>query len=170
MSLQQSVLRPTWDDPLVTTLRTLTSTAGGLMVFASAAEGRVPASLINAGLVQHPASRRPCLAHVAFGNARRAARLAIAPQASLTTHHGRKWLTAEGMAQVIHGPWDERSADDDPALRLDEAGFAQLLRTIYREAGGGEHPDWEDYDHAMRRELRVVVLVEIERLYGIHWD
>ncbi|MDQ1647124.1 MAG: hypothetical protein QOJ50_3308 [Cryptosporangiaceae bacterium] len=170
MSLRKSAIRPGWDDPLVTVLQSLIEAAGGLSVVAHAAEGRVPASLVNAGLIEHPTSGRPVLAHVAYGDSRRVTRLAANPECSATFHDGRKWLTAEGNAQLVHGPWDERSTTNDPALRFGEARYAELLRTVYRCAGGGEHPDWSEFDRAMRAERRVVVLVDVERLYGIHWD
>lgn len=169
MTLRKSTVRPDWDDPLLTTLRSLIDAAGGLFVFAStAAGGRVPASLINAGLIEHPGSGVPVLAHVAYGDSLRVSRLAKAPGASLTVHDGRKWLTAEGGAELVFAPWDERSADG--GLGIDEDGYTELLRETYRRAGGGEHPDWPEYDAAMRRENRVVVLVGIDRLYGLHWD
>lgn len=166
MSLQKSAIRPSWDDPLIKALRTLIDAAGGLTVFASAAGGRVPASLINAGLIEHPASGAPAMAHVAYGDSRRVARLAEAPQCSITVHDGRKWLTTEGSAQLVFGPWDKRAVRNE----LDEETYAELLRKVYRAAGGGEHPDWPEFDRAMRAEGRVVVLADVDRLYGIYWD
>jgi hypothetical protein len=170
MSLLKRTIRPSWDDPLITTLRTLLETAGGLGVLATAGEARVPASLVNAGLVEHPVSGAPTVAHVAYGDSQRVRRLAAAPQCSFTVHDGRKWLTAEGRAHLVFGPWDERAAGNDPALHSAADDYAQLLRTIYRAAGGGEHPDWPEFDRAMRAERRVAVLASLDRLYGIHWD
>ena len=40
------------------------------------------------------------------------------------------------------------------------------LRDVYRVAGGGEHPDWEEYDQAMRDQHRSVVIVVPEHIYG----
>lgn len=40
------------------------------------------------------------------------------------------------------------------------------LREIYRAAAGKEHPDWEEYDQAMRKERRAAVIVAPERIYG----
>ena len=40
------------------------------------------------------------------------------------------------------------------------------LRDVYRVAGGGEHPDWEEYDQAMRDPHRSVVIVVPEHIYG----
>jgi PPOX class probable F420-dependent enzyme len=36
----------------------------------------------------------------------------------------------------------------------------------YYEAASGPHPNWEEYDEAMRREQRVMAHVAIERVYG----
>ncbi len=41
-----------------------------------------------------------------------------------------------------------------------------LLRDAYRACGGGEHPDWDEYDQAMRKQDGVVVFVTPERVYG----
>lgn len=40
------------------------------------------------------------------------------------------------------------------------------LRDVYRVAGGGEHPNWEEYDQAMRDEQRSVVVVAPDHVYG----
>ncbi|MCZ6535741.1 MAG: PPOX class F420-dependent oxidoreductase [Dehalococcoidia bacterium] len=40
------------------------------------------------------------------------------------------------------------------------------LRDVYRVAGGGEHPNWEEYDQAMRDEQRSVVVVVPDHVYG----
>jgi PPOX class probable F420-dependent enzyme len=43
----------------------------------------------------------------------------------------------------------------------------RLLRDVYRACGGGEHPDWEEYDRVMRQQAAVVVLVRPQRIYGL---
>ena len=48
---------------------------------------------------------------------------------------------------------------DNEELRL-------ALRDVYRAAGGGEHPDWDEYDQAMRDQRRSVVIVAPEHIYG----
>ncbi len=40
------------------------------------------------------------------------------------------------------------------------------LRDVYRVAAGKEHPNWEEYDEAMVRARRSVVIVVPERVYG----
>jgi PPOX class probable F420-dependent enzyme len=56
-----------------------------------------------------------------------------------------EWLQAEGTAEIVHQP---------------EA--MELLVDYYRLISG-EHPDWDDYREAMRRERRVVVRITITR-------
>jgi PPOX class probable F420-dependent enzyme len=56
-----------------------------------------------------------------------------------------EWVQAEGTAEII---------------RLPEA--MDLLVEYYRGISG-EHPDWDDYRHAMRRDRRVVVAITLTR-------
>ena len=42
-----------------------------------------------------------------------------------------------------------------------------LLRDVYRACGGGEHPDWDEYDEVMLRQREVVVTVPPDRIYGL---
>lgn len=43
----------------------------------------------------------------------------------------------------------------------------ELLRTVYERIAKKPHPDWDEYDEAMRREDRVVVAITPERLYPL---
>ena len=56
-----------------------------------------------------------------------------------------QWIQAEGDAEIIHLP---------EAL--------DLLEDYYRRISG-EHPDWDEYRAAMRREQRVIVRITITR-------
>jgi PPOX class probable F420-dependent enzyme len=70
------------------------------------------------------------------------------PRASLCLMNDRffgEWLQAEGTAEII---------------RLPEA--MDLLVDYYRQISG-EHPDWDDYREAMRRERRVLVRITVTR-------
>ena len=40
------------------------------------------------------------------------------------------------------------------------------LREVYVACSGGEHPNWEEYDQAMRDDRRSAVVVIPERVYG----
>jgi PPOX class probable F420-dependent enzyme len=67
----------------------------------------------------------------------------------------RGWVTVEGEAQLF----DMRNTEAEK-LRV-------LLRDVYRACGDKDHPDWEEYDQAMRRQDAVVVLVRPARVYGL---
>jgi PPOX class probable F420-dependent enzyme len=56
-----------------------------------------------------------------------------------------EWVQAEGTAEIVHLP---------------EA--MEFLVDYYRRISG-EHPDWDDYRAAMRREQRVLVRITIAR-------
>jgi PPOX class probable F420-dependent enzyme len=56
-----------------------------------------------------------------------------------------RWVQVEGRAEIVDLP---------------EA--MSLLEDYYRRLSG-EHPDWDEYRDAMRRERRVIVRITIER-------
>ncbi len=62
---------------------------------------------------------------------------------------------------VIEGHAEVTSSDNTDAEELRLA-----LRDVYRAAAGEEHPDWEEYDQAMRDDRRVVIIVVPEHIYG----
>jgi PPOX class probable F420-dependent enzyme len=78
----------------------------------------------------------------------KAKNLARDPRASLCVINDGffgEWVQAEGNAELIHLP---------EAL--------PLLEDYYRRISG-EHPDWEDYRAAMRRDKRLIVRITIDR-------
>jgi PPOX class probable F420-dependent enzyme len=64
------------------------------------------------------------------------------------------YLVLEGYARVMSA-----SNTDAEELRV-------ALRDVYRVSAGVEHPDWEEYDEAVRRERRSAVIVVPEHTYG----
>lgn len=143
-------------------LRDLGAASGGLIVFDTIADdGRPHPSVVNAGVLPHPATGRPVVALVVIGGSRKIRHLQRDPRAAATFRDGARWMTVHGEATLI-GP-DHRHPDV-PAAEVPE-----LLRAIYRIAGGGEHPDWAEYDRVMAEQRRAAVLVAIERTYGVYW-
>ncbi|MDP6454528.1 MAG: TIGR03618 family F420-dependent PPOX class oxidoreductase [SAR202 cluster bacterium] len=71
------------------------------------------------------------------------------------TEGWRSYAVVEGTAQLF----DQENTDSEQ-LRV-------LRRSVYSACGGGEHPDWEEYDQVMRQQNAVVVLVQPERIYGL---
>jgi PPOX class probable F420-dependent enzyme len=102
----------------------------------------VQSSVVNAGVLDHPATGEPVLAFVTYGPVK-LAHLRARPQLTATFRSGWQWATVEGRAELA-GP-------DDPQPWL---------------AAGGEHQDWAEYDRVMAEQRRTVVLVRPERIYG----
>jgi PPOX class probable F420-dependent enzyme len=119
-------------------------------------DGGVHATLVNAGVVDHPLGGQPVAAFVARPATRKLANLLARPNATLHWRAGWAWVAAEGTIELA-GP-------DHPLDGLDPAGLPALLRTIYA-AAGGEHGDWADYDRVMAAERRVAVLLTPRRIY-----
>jgi PPOX class probable F420-dependent enzyme len=74
--------------------------------------------------------------------------LARDPRVSLCVMTDRffgEWLQAEGTAEIIHLP-----------------DAMEMLVDYYRRVSG-EHPDWDDYREAMRRDRRVIIAVTLTR-------
>lgn len=78
-------------------------------------------------------------------NARRDPRVSL----SVVGDDWYRYVVVEGSARII---------EDDPV---------PLLRRVYRGATGKEHPDWAEFDAAMVRDRRVVLVLTVDRLYPI---
>ena len=73
-------------------------------------DGTIQASLVNAGVLDHPATGRPVLGFVTYGRVK-LANLRARPQLAVTFRDGWQWATVEGRAELA-GP-------DDPVDWLD---------------------------------------------------
>jgi len=120
-------------------------------------DGSVQASVVNVGVLDHPARGEPVAAFVARGDALKLRHLRRDPRMTLVARSGWQWAAVEGSTELV-GP-------DDPYDGVDEAARAELLRAVFR-AAGGTHDDWDAYDRAMAEERRVVVLVSPTRVYS----
>jgi len=136
----------------------LAATESGLAVVSTVrADGTVQASLVNVGLLQHPATGESVLGFTTYGKVK-LANLRARPQLAITFRNGWQWATVEGRAELA-GPDDAQPwlADGDQ-LRL-------LLREVFT-AAGGTHDNWDEYDRVMAKERRAVVLIEPSRVYS----
>ncbi|MGH9037071.1 MAG: TIGR03618 family F420-dependent PPOX class oxidoreductase [Acidimicrobiia bacterium] len=131
---------------------------GLVVVSATRADGSVQASLVNAGVLEHPGDGTPVVGLVVRGNALKLRLLRRRPAAAITVQHGWQWVTVEGPAELV-GP-------DDPHPDLVPADVPGLLRTVFM-AAGGTHDDWPTYDRVMADERRTAVLVRPQRVYGV---
>jgi PPOX class probable F420-dependent enzyme len=119
-------------------------------------DGTAQATVVNAGVVEHPVTRAEVVGFVAAGGSRKLENLRADPRATVVARAGWRYATVEGTADVI-GP-------DDPHPGLDTEMRRVLFRDIFR-AAGGTHDDWETYDRVMAEERRAAVLLTPRRTY-----
>jgi len=145
----------------MTTLRDAVALAApdnGLAVISTVrADATVQASLVNVGLLPHPATGEPALAFTTYGKVK-LANLRARPQLAVTFRNGWQWATVEGSAELV-GP-------DDPQPWLPGADQLRLLLREVFTAAGGTHEDWDEYDRVMAKERRAVVLIAPTRVYS----
>jgi PPOX class probable F420-dependent enzyme len=114
--------------------------------------GAVQASIVVCG---------PYQSNIAFvsvrGNSAKIRNLRRDPHCTVlaVTADWRSYVVAEGEARLL----DARNTETEE-LRL-------RLREVYRACGGGEHPDWAEYDQVMHQRDAVIVLVRPDRIYGL---
>jgi PPOX class probable F420-dependent enzyme len=139
-------------------VRAMVPADNGLAVVSTLrADGTIQSSVVNAGVLPHPATRRPVVGFVTYGPVK-VANLRTRPQVAVTFRAGWQWVTAEGRAELA-GP-------DDPADWLDDAERLRLLLREVFTAAGGRHENWAEYDRVMAEQRRTAVLVEPARVYG----
>lgn len=145
----------------MTTLRDavgLATAQSGLAVVSTVrADATVQASLVNVGLLPHPADGQPVLGFTTYGKVK-LSNLRARPQLAVTFREGWQWATVEGRAELA-GP------DDAPRWLSDGDQLRLLLREVFT-AAGGTHDDWDEYDRVMAREGRAVVLITPTRVYS----
>jgi PPOX class probable F420-dependent enzyme len=121
-------------------------------------DGTIQSSMVNTGVLAHPATGDRLLAFVAIGvKLVKLANLRIRPQITAAFRNSWRWTAVEGRAELA-GPADPQPWLDAERLRL-------LLRDIYT-AAGGTHDDWETYDRVVAQEGRTAVLITPTRVYG----
>jgi hypothetical protein len=118
--------------------------------------GRVHASVVNAGVLDHPVSGTPVVGIVAQGGSRKLAYLRDNPQATVVLRAGWQWAAAEGPAELA-GP-------DDPMKGVGAERLRLLLREIFT-AAGGSHEDFATYDRVMAAERRTAILITPVHIY-----
>jgi PPOX class probable F420-dependent enzyme len=137
---------------------TLALRDSGLVVVSTLrADSTIQASVVNAGVIEHPSTGAAAVALVAQGGSRKLANLRIRPRVTIVARAGWEWVAAEGAAEII-GP-------DDPAAGIDADALRLLLRAIFT-AAGGTHDDWPTYDRVMAEDRRAAVIVTPARVYS----
>lgn len=125
------------------------------VVATTRADGSVQGSVVNAGVLPHPVSGEEVVAFVTYGRVK-LANLRARPRATLVFRAGWDWGAVEGNCDIV-GP-------DDPLEGFDPDRLPELVRSVFR-AAGGTHDDWETFDRVMAAERRAAVLVRPERVY-----
>lgn len=121
------------------------------------ADATVQASLVNVGVLTHPATGQPALGFATYGKVK-LANLRARPQLAVTFRKGWQWATVEGTAELA-GP------DDPQPWLADSEQLHLLLREVFT-AAGGTHDDWDEYDRVMAEQRRTVVLIAPARVYS----
>ena len=121
-------------------------------------DGSVQATVVNAGVLDHPVTGEPIVGLVAQGGSAKLRHLRARPHATVTFRAGWEWVTVEGTAELA-GP-------DDPLEGVDAERLRLLLREIFTSAGG-THDDFDEYDRVMAAERRTAVLITPARVYGV---
>lgn len=130
----------------------------GLAVISTVrADGTVQASLVNVGLLPHPANGQPVLGFTTYGRVK-LANLRARPQLAVTFRNGWQWATVEGSAELV-------GSDDTQPWLANPDQLRLLLRDVFT-AAGGTHDNWDEYDRVMASEGRAVVLIAPTRVYS----
>lgn len=113
-------------------------------------DGTPHASVVNAGVLDHPVRGQPVVGFVARGRTAKLRHLRERPYVTLVFRAGWDWAAVEGAADLA-GP-------DDPLAGMQADDVRLLLRAIF-SAAGGRHDDFDEYDRVMAAERRTAVLV-----------
>lgn len=136
----------------------LASADSGLAVISTLrADQTIQASLVNAGVLPHPATKEPVLGFVTYGRVK-LTNLRSRPQLAVTFRRGWQWATVEGAAELA-GP------HDDPEWLRQPDQLRLLLREVFT-ACGGSHENWDEYDRVMTEQGRTAVLITPTRIYS----
>jgi PPOX class probable F420-dependent enzyme len=115
-------------------------------------DGAAQASIVVCG------HHQDCLALVSVrGRSAKVRNLRRDPRCTVvvTAADWRNYVVVEGRAALM----DYHNSDPEETR--------QKLREVYRACGDRDHPDWEEYDRAMRQQDAVVVLIAPARTYGL---
>lgn len=116
------------------------------------------ASVVNAGVLEHPVTGAPVVGFVARGGAKKLAFLRMRPRATVVFRSGWEWVAIEGDAELA-GP-------DDTLAGLEADRIPQLLRTVYASAVGGTPDEWAELDDSYAAERHTAVLIHPLRIYS----
>jgi PPOX class probable F420-dependent enzyme len=122
------------------------------------ADGSPQASVVNAGVLDHPVTGEPIVGFVARGARRKLMNLRERPRVTVVFRSGWEWVAVEGDADLA-GP-------DDRLEGFEPGDVPRLLREVYAAAVGGTADDWAEMDEVMAAERHTAVLIRVARVYS----
>jgi PPOX class probable F420-dependent enzyme len=132
--------------------------SGLAVVVTSRADGTAQASVVNAGVLDHPVTGLRVVGFVARGGARKLAHLRARPRVTVVFRSGWEWVAVEGDAELV-GP-------DDDQQGVHSSEVARLRRSVYAAAVGGTAGEWAALDEVMDAERHTAVLIRPVRVYS----
>jgi hypothetical protein len=132
--------------------------SGLAVVVTGRADGSFPATVVNAGVLNHPVTGELVVGFVARGHVRKLANLRVRPQRTVVFRSGWKWVAVEGTADLV-GP-------DDRLERTQSHDVPRLVRDVYASAVGGTVDDWAELDRTFADERHTAVFVRPVRIYS----
>lgn len=139
--------------------RRLSSQESGLtVVVTSRSDGSPQASVVNAGVLEHPVTGGLVVGFVARGGAWKLANLRLRRRLTVVFRSGWEWIAIEGAAELA-GPEDRLEG-------LGRNDLPPLLRSVYAAAVGGTPDDWTELDKVIAAEGHTAVLVRPLRIYS----
>ena len=143
-------------EPAIDKLRRLVAAEDGLCSFVCLdSSGSPHVSIINAGVMDNPVTGETSVACVVRANARKARLLRDDPRAAIAFRHRWDWVAVHGNAQLI--------GLDDPAEGFDNDNLPELLREVFRSAGGA-HEDRDEYGRVMARQRRLAIFITLDHI------
>jgi hypothetical protein len=132
--------------------------SGLAVAFVYRADGTGVASVVNAGIIDHPLTDDRLVGFVARGGARKLAHLRERPRITVVFRSGWEWAAVEGDALLV--------GHDDPLDGVEPSDVAGILRAVYAAAVGGTDDDWAEMDDTMAAEGHTAVLIVPGRIYA----
>jgi hypothetical protein len=135
-----------------------TRESGLAVVVTSRADGSAQASVVNAGVLDHPVTGEPVVGFVARGAVKKLPNIRARRRVTVVFRSGWEWLAVEGDAELA-GP-------EDVLEGLAPEGLPRLLCEIYAAAVGGSPDEWTDLGSVMAAERHTAVLIRPVRVYS----
>jgi pyridoxamine 5'-phosphate oxidase-like protein len=132
--------------------------SGLAIVVAQRRDGSPYASVVNAGVLEHPVTSEQVVGFVARGGTRKLPNLRHHPRLTVVFRSGWEWVTIEGDAELA-GP-------NDPLDGFDPDQLPRLLQTIYAQAVGGDPDEWGLLSAEMVDEKHTAVVIRPIRCYS----